>query len=274
MEEAFFHVIASSSSGNCAFLRAGGVNALIDAGISASRIREALRQYGASLGDIDAIFITHEHSDHCCALETLSKYPQITVFANESTYEIITAKKPGTRALSWKVFTSGQSFRFRGLKVSSYPVPHDASDTVAYRIEACGKSVVWLTDLGKPTILARDAAKSANILVLESNYCPLMLERSQRPMRLKARISGSHGHLSNADAISILRDLDCSVVEKIFLAHVSKECNDVRHIAELLAPLPGPILSKIEIVNPFEGCRMRYGWSAGAREDGGQMRLF
>ena len=65
------------------------------------------------------------------------------------------------------------------------------------------------------------------------------------------RISGTHGHLSNADAISILRELDPNVLERVFLAHISKECNDVNHIAELISVLPPSILSKVEIFNPF-----------------------
>ena len=107
-----------------------------------------------------------------------------------------------------------------------------------------------MTDLGKVTHLARDFAQRANILVLESNYCPRMLENSPRPYSLKSRIKGSHGHLSNADAVALLKTMDCSVSEKIYLAHISRECNSVPHIRELLSDV-GEILPKIEIVPPF-----------------------
>lgn len=251
MDEFIFKVFASSSSGNCAFLRANGLNVLIDAGISASRIRKSLSQFGLGLGDLNAVFITHEHSDHCCALKSLAKFPSISVFASQVTCEMINYKLPEAKDLSWKVFKSGQSFAYESFKIKTYSLPHDASDTVAYLIDTGLKRVLWMTDLGKPTLLAKEAAKLANILVLESNYCPKMLERSRRPMNLKRRISGTHGHLSNADAISILSELNPDVLERAVLAHISKECNDVRHVAELISVLPEPILSKIEIFDPY-----------------------
>ena len=96
--------------------------------------------------------------------------------------------------------------------------------------------------------MARDFAKSANVLVLESNYCPRMLDNSSRPYSLKTRIKGSHGHLSNADAIELLKSIDCGVSEKIYLAHISRECNSVSR--DLLSGV-GDILQKIEIVSPF-----------------------
>ncbi|MBS1485333.1 MAG: MBL fold metallo-hydrolase [Opitutales bacterium] len=251
MGDFVFKVLASSSSGNCAFLRANGLNMLIDAGISASKIRKSIAEFGVDLPDINAVFITHEHSDHCCALKSLAKFPSISVFASQINYEIISYKTPEVKNLSWKLFKGGQSFAYESLKVKTFELPHDASDTVAYLIDTGQKRVLWMTDLGKPTLLAKQAAKLANILVLESNYCPKLLERSRRPLQLKRRISGTHGHLSNADAISILRELDPNVLERVFLAHISKECNDVNHIAELISVLPPSILSKVEIFNPF-----------------------
>lgn len=251
MGDFVFKVLASSSSGNCAFLRANGLNMLIDAGISASKIRKSIAEFGVDLPDINAVFITHEHSDHCCALKSLAKFPSISVLASQINYEIISYKTPEVKNLSWKLFKGGQSFAYESLKVKTFELPHDASDTVAYLIDTGQKRVLWMTDLGKPTLLAKQAAKLANILVLESNYCPKLLERSRRPLQLKRRISGTHGHLSNADAISILRELDPNVLERVFLAHISKECNDVNHIAELISVLPPSILSKVEIFNPF-----------------------
>lgn len=251
MGDFIFKVLASSSSGNCAFLHANGLNILIDAGISASRIRADIAEFGLDLRDLNAVFITHEHSDHCAALKTLSKYTSLKVFASECTYEMIVHKIPETKNLAWKVFTCGQSFAFESLKIKTFMLPHDASETVAYLIETESKKVMWMTDLGKPTLLAKEAAKLANILVLESNYCPKMLERSHRPIYLKNRISSSHGHLSNADAISILSELNPEVLERVFLAHISRECNDVNHIAQLISVLPQAILSKVEIFDPF-----------------------
>ena len=252
MNDLSLHVLASSSSGNCALLRANGMNILVDAGISASRIRKDIANLGLTLNDIDGIFITHEHGDHCYALETLSKHPNMRVFACEETFEFITYRKPATKSLQWTVFKSGQSFSFGEISVTTYTVPHDVA-TVAYKFNTGEKSFVWLTDLGKPTILAKELAKEAHVLVLEANYCPKMLQNSSRPQQLKNRISGNYGHLSNADAIAILEGINPSFVERILLAHVSKECNNLDHIAELLSGLPQELKSKIEIICPFSG---------------------
>ena len=97
------------------------------------------------------------------------------------------------------------------------------------------------------------------MLVLESNYCPLMLERSSRPYSLKTRITGSCGHLSNADAIALIETLPQSI-ERIFLSHISRQCNDVNHIVELLTKsnIPEVLLSNIEVVSPHSESSSAY----------------
>lgn len=245
----FFQIIETSSSGNCAFLSCGGVNVLIDAGIGVRKLEAYLKSRGMRVGDIDAIFITHEHGDHCRALKSLKKYSSVKIFANRLTAESIMYLEPDTKCLSWQVFENGSPFNFMDLEVFGFSIPHDTSDAVGYKIKFGGKSIVWLTDLGKLTLSARDVAMGANILVLESNYCPKMLENSSRPYSLKQRIKGSHGHLSNSDAISLLKDLNAGITEKIYLAHISKECNSVSHISELIAGIS--IRDIIEIVSPY-----------------------
>ena len=258
MNDIFFTILASSSDGNCAYLRANGLNMLIDAGISFSRIQNALAAYGVGMENIDAVFITHDHADHCKALDTLSKKCPTRVFASDVAYDFITYKHPSTKNLKWGVFTGGRSFSFEGMKISTCLVPHDASETVAYKISAGEKTISWITDIGSPTEKAVEFAQSSNVLVLESNYCPKMLENSGRPLKLINRISKGHGHLSNAKAIEVLKTLDLSITERVFLAHISRQCNSVSHIAELLSPLPKSLGERIEIVDPFSCSKRPY----------------
>ena len=245
----FFQIIETSSAGNSAFLSFHGRNILIDAGVGIRKIDAYLKGRGASRADIDAIFVTHEHIDHCRALKSF-RGCRAKIFANRCTAEAIRSSEPSTKALDWAVFESGDAFKFGEFCVSSFPTPHDSSDSVGYCFDCSNKRLVWMTDLGKVTFVARDFAKSANVLVLESNYCPRMLDNSSRPYSLKTRIKSSHGHLSNADAIELLKSIDCGVSEKIYLAHISRECNSVSHIRDLLSGV-GEILQKIEIVSPF-----------------------
>ena len=246
-----FQIIESSSSGNSAFFEADGVKILIDAGVGIKKIKRYLDAQNLALEDLDGVFITHEHSDHFQSLHCFAG-TSVKVFANRATAECIRYKDADTKKLNWQIFDTGRDFDFYGIDVSTFSIPHDTSDPVGFRFVHAGKTLVYATDLGKITNSIRDIATRADVLVLESNYCPVMLERSNRPYRLKCRIRSTNGHLSNADAISLLRELPQNV-ERVFLAHVSRECNAPEHIAELLSQsdLPPERLSKIEIVSPF-----------------------
>ncbi len=245
----FFQIIETSSAGNCAFLEYEGVNMLIDAGVGIRKIDAYLSERSLNRDDIDAIFVTHEHSDHCRSLKYFAN-SRTKIFANRLTCESILHIEPKTKSANWTLFEDGVPFVFSDIEVCAFSVPHDTSDSVGYKFSLGDKNLVWITDLGKPTHLACDMAKSAKILVLESNYCPRMLENSTRPYRLKSRIKGSHGHLSNSDAIQIIKNLSLDCVEKIYLAHISRECNSVSHIAELLDNV-ADFKPLIEIVSPF-----------------------
>lgn len=249
----FFQIIETSSAGNCAYLECGGARVLIDAGVGIRKIESYMRSLSLSLDDLDGIFVTHEHSDHCKALKSFKNARQVKVFANRLTAESIQYLEPDTKKLKWQVFENGSPFDFCGIKVTAFSIPHDTSDAVGYKFGFEGRNLVWMTDLGKLTHLARDMARQAHILVLESNYCPKMLENSNRPYSLKQRIKSPHGHLSNLDALELLKSLDPSVVEKIYLAHISKECNSVDRISELLCLAEG-VCRRIEIVPPFSEC--------------------
>lgn len=254
----FFQIIESSSSGNSAFLECDGVRILIDAGARVRKIKSFLRERKLSIEDIDAIFITHEHTDHFQSLHSFADV-NAKVFANRTTAEYIQYKEPSTKKMQWHLFETGQSFNFYGVDITSFSIPHDTSDPVGFTFTHNGKKLVYATDLGKVTHSVRDIASSANVLVLESNYCPLMLERSSRPYSLKTRITGSCGHLSNADAIALIETLPQSI-ERIFLSHISRQCNDVNHIVELLTKsnISEGLLSNIEVVSPHSESSSAY----------------
>ncbi len=247
----FFQIIETSSAANCAFVECGNVRFLIDAGVGIKKTREYLSKKNLDLDGIDAVFITHEHGDHCRALQYF-RACGAEIFANQPTAECIWRSFPETKWLNWKIFSTGEPFEFAGIKVSPFSVPHDASDAVGYGFDLGGKNLVWATDMGKTTLPVRYAASRAQILVLESNYCPRMLDNSARSPGLKKRIKGSHGHLSNSDAVRLLESLDAAVVDKVYLAHISRECNSIAHIKDLLSEVPSPVREKIEIVPPLK----------------------
>jgi len=248
----FFQIIASSSSGNCSLLQCANKKILIDAGITLKALREYLSELNLKVEDIDAIFITHEHSDHCKMLGTLSKFPHINVFASETTAEMILSSMPAASKLKWKIFYSSTSFQYEDILVDTVSLPHDASETVSYKFSYAGKSLTWATDLGHLTDKIKITAKTSDILVLESNYDSEMLDNSDRPYNLKKRIRGTHGHLSNEDCFAFLNEIDFEKFHKVYLAHISKQCNDVEIVKSYVSKL-GAKSEKVEIVCPHKG---------------------
>lgn len=235
---ATFHILGSSSSGNCALLETPGCRVLIDIGLLPRKLNDLLKPLNLSLGDVDAVFITHEHSDHICGLAGLSRHPHVQVFANRET-----ARAAQTRLRfrpQWNFFETGSTFSYRGLEVASFSIPHDASDPVGFVFSVAAEPaplrLAWCTDLGYVPELVRERIRGADVLVIESNYDPDMLDRDhRRPFPLKQRIKSRHGHLSNYATHELLRTTENASWRRVFLAHLSRECNDVGLVRETFA---------------------------------------
>jgi phosphoribosyl 1,2-cyclic phosphodiesterase len=249
-----FCILGSSSAGNCALLSTPGCRVLIDVGFTPRRVNEMLAPLGLQLGDVDAIFITHEHSDHISGLSGLARHPHIQVFANRET-----ARATQTRLTfrpAWQFFETGSTFTFRDLEVSSFSIPHDAADPVGYVFTVTGSAapcrrLAWCLDLGYVPELVRERIRGVDVLVLESNYDPALLDESPRSWTLKQRIKSRHGHLSNAAAHEVLRTTEGASWRKVFLAHLSRECNNVALVRETFASLgQNGHRYHIEVVDP------------------------
>lgn len=258
-----FRILGSSSNGNCSFIQTAGARVLIDAGFSGKRLREMLAAIGERLEDIDAVFITHEHSDHVCGLKALSKLPNIKVFCNYATSRAI--QPTICRPVNWQVFESGTSFQFADLHVTAFPVPHDAYDPVGFVFRTGNgadlfdpvRSIAWLTDLGHVPGNIRERVRGCDVLVLEANYDTAMLDNDERrPWSLKQRIKGRHGHLSNDAALEFLHGTEHPAWRHVFLAHLSRDCNTPARVRELFGPhlQTGTRACPITVIDPIDGC--------------------
>lgn len=220
--------LASGSSGNCTYISDGKTHLMIDAGISARAITNALAGLGVTPGDISAILITHEHTDHIRGLEVLQKKWEIPVYsAEEGTADALRELYP---ALSGRIqsFCTDEEFSVGDVRIIPFKTPHDTEHSVGYRIEAGGNSAVYATDLGHVPERLMELLEDAQLVVLEANYDDDALARGPYPPMLKRRIAGASGHLSNKDcARCALHAAQCGA-KYLVLGHLSRENNTPR----------------------------------------------
>ncbi len=213
-------VLASGSKGNAIFVEMDGTRILVDAGIGIRRVARELGDLAVTPESLDAIFITHEHSDHVKGLATLLKRTGAPVYTRPGT---IRAVAGGDALPSERFFAIHDSVEVGGIRVSAFSVPHDAADPVGYEITGTRKCTV-ATDLGFVTDSVRRAIEGADVLVMEANHDLSMLRKGPYPWPLKQRILGNRGHLDNEETGRALARLR-SRPEKIILAHLSETNN-------------------------------------------------
>ena len=213
--------LASGSSGNCLLVATEKTSILVDAGISLKQIIARLDTLDLKMSDIDAVIITHEHTDHAVALPFIEK----PVYVASATVSIWKDKVKDLRE-----FETGSSFSLNDLLISSFPVPHDALDPVGFTVETDHKKLGIVTDIGSVTSLVRERLKGSDLLLLEFNHDERMLLYSSYPWDLKQRIKSRLGHLSNTEAAGLLKNLIHDGLSHVILAHLS-EVNNRPNIA-------------------------------------------
>ena len=216
--------LASGSKGNSIYFGTKNTRILVDAGLSVKTLTTRLSEIGVSLSDIDAILITHEHTDHIQGLKVLAGREDIPVFANADTakaiYEIL------GECPKFKIFSTGETFEFGDLEIHPFSVQHDTLDPVAFTIKTTQHKVGICTDLGFATTLVKNHLKACDYLYLEANHEPSMVHASPRPMVYKQRVLSRQGHLSNDQCAEILLDVFHDGLKHVHLAHLSQECNN------------------------------------------------
>src|SRR5437764_5885170 len=218
-------MLGSGSAGNSALVATDHCKILIDGGLSARQIVLRLEQGGVTPEQLDGVLLTHEHGDHVCGLEVLSRKFEIPIFCNALTAEAIRYGSLGEHR-QWRIFRTGSSFSICDVTVESFPVPHDAVEPVGYTFHAGGSALGYVTDLGHATRLAVERLRPVQTLVIETNHDEKLLQNDpHRPWPVKQRIQSRHGHLSNAAAAGVSEELLPGQIERVLLGHVSRDCN-------------------------------------------------
>lgn len=237
-------ILASSSGGNCGLVETlSGHKILIDAGLSFRKLEALLADEGVKPEEIALILLTHEHSDHVAGISGFGAL-RTPVYTTRGT-----AGAVGERMAAWQIVPAQARWEVLGLRLESFPVPHDAAEPVGFVLEDADERLVWALDMGHLTAANKKILQSATTLVIESNYCPKLLDADKkRPFALKQRIKGRHGHLSNDDTFNFLTQERSLLWQKIYLAHLSRQCNDAEQLAARYEPTGLPL----EVVCPHQ----------------------
>ncbi len=228
-----FISFSSGSCGNCYLLlstdeKGDSSGILIDAGISTRMLKKNLMSLGLSYDCFGSILVTHDHLDHIRSLASYCKYLRKPVY---STSRIQDALALHSFTSAWiggyrKDLEEGKWNEIEGFKVRYFEVPHDATQTVGYAIEAGGHKFVIMTDIGKMVDEAVSFAKQADTVVVESNYDVDMLMSGPYTHELKMRICQGHGHLSNDQCAEAIKRFYHKGLKNLFLCHLSENNNE------------------------------------------------
>lgn len=218
-------VLGSGSAGNCSFIEIGSKKILVDVGYSMKKIEEKLGSIGENIKEIDAIFITHDHSDHIKSLGVISRKYDIPFYVHEDSINCVSHKLGKLNTENMHILKDKKVF-LDNILVENFDVMHDSAHNLGYNFIYANTKLSYVTDIGKVTNIVKRACMDADILAFESNYDVNMLLRGDYPLSLKARVNGNKGHISNDKACELFRDIKSNRLKKLFLLHLSQENND------------------------------------------------
>lgn len=220
-----FASLGSGSKGNGTLVEAGGVRVLVDCGFGLKDTQARLARLGLEAGQLDAILVTHEHSDHAGGVARLARRFNLPVYGTHGTVRRM--KNPEN--LTIRSFDAEACFEIGSVRVTAFSVPHDAVQPCQFRFDWGGRSLGVLSDLGHVTPHVTDALRGLDALMLEFNHDPQMLRDGPYPPALRARVAGDWGHLSNAQAAALLGQLPHQRLQHLWLTHLSETNNTPAH---------------------------------------------
>ncbi len=194
-----FCIFSSGSKQNCFFVESEQAAVLIDLGLSFRALRASLAACGRGIEDVNALLISHEHSDHVRGVPMLAKHTKLPIYLHPDSRAQLACSLPCVRTLHAHV-----PVLIGDLLIQPFPVSHDAVNTFGFRITHAGRSLFLASDLGTFSEEICTLASGCQAIAIESNYDPLALRQCGYPAFLQARISGPQGHLSNDDAVRFL----------------------------------------------------------------------
>lgn len=220
-----FTILASGSTGNATIVSNGETTLLVDAGLSARKLEQLMMERKVRGDEINAIFVTHEHSDHIKGLGTLARKYKLPIYANQKTWSELDRLIGEVGTEHRHVMDTGDERLIGTLKVESYAISHDAVEPVGYCFYHGEEKLSLATDLGYMSTKVKERIMDSDVLVLEANHDVEMLRLGRYPWNIKRRILGDTGHLSNEAAADAICEIGIDKTKRIYLAHLSRDHN-------------------------------------------------
>lgn len=243
-----FASLGSGSHGNGTLVEQGDRCLLIDLGFSVKEAEKRLGRLDRSPADVTAILVTHEHGDHIHGVAPFARKHQIPVYMTAGTYTRKLGQLPELHLIDCH-----QDFSIEEFEVTPVPVPHDAREPCQYLISAAGRTVGVLTDLGHVSRFIEEQYHHCDALVLECNHDVQMLADGPYSNRLKKRVAGNYGHLSNEQAASLLLHIDLHRLQHLAIAHVSEKNNNPQLARDEIRSVSEQWLGKLWVANQADG---------------------
>ena len=241
--------LGSGSKGNATLLEAAGDYFLIDCGFGLKEIEGRLRNRGIHPEELKGILVTHEHGDHIKGAPMLANRYQIPLWTTYGTARHLKREVPTLQR-----FMPNTRLSLGQVDVETVTVPHDSAEPSQFLFRHQGLTFGLLTDLGSITPRVRHAYHECQLLMLECNHDPEMLQNGPYPPSLKRRVGGNYGHLSNAQAAELLASVNRSALERVLVSHISEQNNDTVLALDALAPVLDGSQTDTEILTQQDGC--------------------
>jgi phosphoribosyl 1,2-cyclic phosphodiesterase len=220
-----FTILSSGSTGNATIVQSGEVKLLVDVGFSAKKMEQLMKERDIAGSELDAILITHEHSDHIKGLGALARKYDLPIYANEKTWEELDRQIGEIAEANKRTMDTGTMQDFGTLKVESFGISHDAAEPVGYCFYEGEHKLSVATDLGYMSSKVKEKITDSDALVLETNHDVEMLRMGRYPWNIKRRILSDKGHLSNEAAGEALCEVMTSKMKSVYMAHLSQNHN-------------------------------------------------
>jgi phosphoribosyl 1,2-cyclic phosphodiesterase len=216
---------ASGSDGNLYLVESEGTRLIVECGRPYQQVLDALEAYAIAPESVNGILLTHAHGDHSRSAASLAHNFGVPIYASWGTLGALPLRERshGRQLLSGKTITIGE------IDVKPFAVPHDCREPLGFRFESASGRACITTDLGwVPSQVVRNF-RDLDLLVLEANYDPYLLQNGSYPYFLKQRVAGTHGHLSNAAAAEAIAACGDKAPRSVWLAHLSEHNNSPKH---------------------------------------------